>query len=113
MFKLNKQLHWKILLWRTNLSFKVSIVMITSELFITNNGSVPLKYNLYTSDLPNTKSQRFYHVDDFAKAIQTNSPKEGEHISTTDLETQNCFCQGGSICLNPSRIELCSFYVNN
>jgi len=78
-------------------------------------GSVlaPLLFNLYTSDLPNTKSNKFIYVDDIALLCQEKIYELCELQLTEDLSEINKYCKNWRLIPNSIKTEVTLFHLNN
>lgn len=91
----------------------------TSRTRILNNG-VPqgsvlssFLYNIYTSDIPTTKSRRFMYADDIAMAHQSNSFEEIERVLNEDLEKLSNYFKNWRLRPNVEKTVSCVFHLNN
>lgn len=78
-------------------------------------GSVlaPLLFNVYTADLPNTKSRKFIYADDIALAIQHKDTHQTELVLTDDLASLKEYFRTWKLNPNPSKTEVSCFHLNN
>lgn len=103
----------------TSRYFKVTIGQRTSRSFSVKNGLpqgsvlAPLLFNLYTSDMPDTISNKFCYADDLALAVQTNTLEEGESILSSDLQLMHAYYTKWRLSPNPNKTEVCAFHLCN
>jgi len=78
-------------------------------------GSVlaPLLFNIYISDMPETKSKKFGYADDLALAIEVDSYEEGETILEEDVKILFDYYSSWRLNPNPSKTEVSIFHLNN
>lgn len=95
------------------------IMNILSDRNIQNNG-VPqgsvlssFLYNVYTSDIPPTKSRKFMYADDIAMAYQSNSFEEIEKALNEDLEKISEYFKNWRLRPNVGKTVSCVFHLNN
>lgn len=102
-----------------NRYFKVTIGQDSCKSKTIKNGLpqgsvlAPLLFNLYISDLPETKSLKFGYADDMAIAVQSKDLEDGENTLTSDLQILGHYYQTWRLCPNPSKTEVCAFHLNN
>jgi len=72
-----------------------------------------LLFNLYTSDLPNTKSNKFIYADDIALLCQEKTYELCEKYLTEDLNELNKYCNNWRFTPNPTKTEVTLFHLNN
>lgn len=70
-------------------------------------------FNLYTGDLPSTKSQKFIYADDMVLAFQCKSFQEAETILQEDVETMFRYFKLWRLKPNSSKTETSVFHLNN
>lgn len=95
----------------SNRSFQVEMGNKTSRV----RGSVvsSFLYNIYTSDLPATKSRKFMYADDNVLAFQAKSFEEIEKTLNEDLELLNRYFKTWRLRPNTGKTVSCSFHLNN
>lgn len=100
-------------------SFRVFIGNRSSRVRVLNNGlsqggvCAPIYFNLYTSDMPSTKSRKFGYADDSALAAQVRKFEEGERILQSDIRKMNKYYEKWCLRLNPRKTEVIMFHLNN
>ncbi|KAG4071205.1 hypothetical protein HA402_001195 [Bradysia odoriphaga] len=104
-------------------SFQVEMGNKTSRVRVLNNGlpqgSVLSSFlydicrDIYTSDVPTTKSRKFMYVDDNALAFQAKSFEEIEKTINEDLEILNGYFKTWRLRPNTGKTVSCSFHLNN
>lgn len=72
-----------------------------------------LLFNLYTSDLPNTKSNKFIYADDIPFLCQEKTYQLCEKYLTEDLSKLNKYCNNWRLTPNPTKTEVTLFHLNN
>ncbi|KAG5874691.1 hypothetical protein JTB14_024081 [Gonioctena quinquepunctata] len=65
-----------------------------------------LLWNLFTSDMPATNSQKFCYADDIAIATQSGLLEDGEVTLTADLENLGRYYKQWRLCPNPRGLTL-------
>lgn len=91
----------------------------TSRSRILNNGLTQgssmsrFLYNIYTSDMPPTKSRKFIYADDNALAYQSKSFEEIEKTLNEDLELLSEYFKNWRLRPNIGKTVSCSFHLNN
>nr|CAH7712843.1 unnamed protein product [Callosobruchus chinensis] len=78
-------------------------------------GSVlaPLFFNIYVSDLPHTKSQKFMYADDMAIATQNKNTEPAEETLISDLESIHSYFDQWGLQLNAAKTEVSAFHLDN
>jgi len=78
-------------------------------------GSVlaPLLFNVYTADLPQTRSRKFIYADDIALATQNKDLGRTESVLSQDLETMKRYFDSWKLKPNPGKTEVACFHLNN
>ncbi|KAI5726259.1 hypothetical protein M8J77_025912 [Diaphorina citri] len=78
-------------------------------------GSVlaPLLFNLYLSDIPDTKSKKFGYADDWALATRSENIEETETILTEDLAILHKYYKDWRLKPNATKTEVTCFHLNN
>lgn len=78
-------------------------------------GSVlaPLLFNLYTSDLPNTNSNKFIYADDIALLCQEKIYELWKKHLTEDLSELNKYCNNWRLTPNSTKTKVTLFHLNN
>ncbi|KAE9527209.1 hypothetical protein AGLY_012907 [Aphis glycines] len=103
----------------SNRLFKVVIGDNYTKLRVLNNGLLqgsilaPLLFNLYNSDIPNTKSSKYMYADDIDLATQENIFEACELNLINDMEILNQYFKKWRLRLNPSKTEVALFHLNN
>ena len=103
----------------SNRIFRVFINNRSSRPRVLNNGvaqgsvCAPTYFNLYTSDVPSTKSRKFTFADDLALATQVISFQEGEENLGSDLRTMKNYYRKWCLCLNDGKTEVSMFHLDN
>lgn len=70
-------------------------------------------YNIYTSDLPETKSRKFMYADDNALAYQSKSFTEIENTLNEDLQLLAEYFKNWRLRPNTGKTVSCCFHLNN
>lgn len=103
----------------SNRRFKVFLGEKSSKFKFLRNGLpqgsvlAPLLFNLYTSDLPQTKCRKFIYADDLALTFQHQDFVNMERVLAADLCVMNGYFKKWRLCLNPSKTEVCCFHLAN
>jgi len=72
----------------------------------------PLLFNLYTSDLLNTKSNNFIYTKDIVLLCQEKTYELYEKYLTKDLSELNKYCNNWRLTPNPTKTEVTLFHLN-
>jgi hypothetical protein len=78
-------------------------------------GSVlsPILFNVYTADLPTTKSRKFIYADDIGLVAQENSFEGLENTLNKDLQHMEEYFQKWYLKPNPTKTVSTAFHLNN
>ena len=78
-------------------------------------GSVlaPTLFNLYTNDLPVTKSHRFINADDICFGTQAQTFAELECSLTSDMARMTDYCHHWRLKPSPAKTVSCVFHLHN
>ena len=76
-------------------------------------GSVlaPLLFNIYTADLPHTRSKKYIYADDIALMISDKSIVPIEHSLSEDLDTMSSYFDNWRLKLNLGKTVCSSFHL--
>ena len=76
-------------------------------------GSVlaPLLFNIYTADLPHTRSKKYIYADDIALMISDKSFTPIEHSLSEDLDTMSSYFDNWRLKLNLGKTVCSSFHL--
>lgn len=83
----------------SNRKFPIYLGDKTSRTRTLNNGLpqgsvlAPAFFNIYTADMPCTKSRKFVYADDIALLTQTLMLEEASRMLTSDLDLLECYFQ--------------------
>ncbi|KAG6454980.1 hypothetical protein O3G_MSEX008972 [Manduca sexta] len=78
-------------------------------------GSVlaPILFNIYTSDLRATQSNKFIYANHLALAFQSKHFEEGEPALTQDLQDLDASSTNWRLCPNPTKTEVNAYHLSN
>lgn len=103
----------------SNRIFRVFINDRSSRPRRINNGfpqgsvCAPTYFNLYTSDMPPTRSTKFSFADDLGLATQVKTFEMGEENLEHDLHIMKAYYIKWCLCLNEGKTEVTMFHLNN
>lgn len=73
----------------------------------------PLLFNLYISDLPETRARKFIYADDIALVTQSNDFNSSEAVLTSDLQMLETFLHTWRLKINVNKTESTTFHLSN
>lgn len=100
-------------------SFQIVMGESKSKIRKLNNGLpqgsvlAPTLFNLYISDLPQTRSKKFGYADDLALAACSKTIDEASNILTEDLSMMSNYFADWRLTPNMNKTEVSSFHLNN
>lgn len=103
----------------TNRTFRVFINDRSSRPRVLNNGfgqgsvCAPTFFNLYTSDMPMTKSRKFSFADDLGLTVQVKHFETAERILERDMGTMKRYYRKWCLRMNDGKSEVAIFHLNN
>ena len=75
--------------------------------------SVPLRFNIYTYDLPSITSQRYAYTDDLALFYASRDLKSVEDTLSQDMTTLSAYFETWRLKLSNTKTVTAAFYLNN
>lgn len=100
----------------SNRLFKVVTGYNNTKLRVLNNGqpqgSAPLLFNLYVSDLPNTKSSKYMYADDIAQVTKEKIYEVCKVNQINDIEKLNQSFKKKNTSIKPLQ-DFQLFHLNN
>ena len=78
-------------------------------------GSVlaPVLFNIYTADLPETRSKKYSYADDMCLGITGSTHDEVSHDLTLDLDIIHEYLNKWHLILSEKKTVVCAFHLNN
>ena len=103
----------------TNRRFRVHLGHNTSAWRAQKNGLpqgsvlAPTLFNVYTNDLPSTKSRKFIYADDICLACQAPDFEQLERVLTEDLTKLDQYCKTWRLKPSPAKTVSSVFHLHN
>lgn len=103
----------------SNRTFRVFLNNKSSRPRKLNNGvaqgsvCAPAYFNLYTSDMPTTRSRKFSFADDLGLATQVTLFETAEGNLEHDMKKMKKYYRKWCLCLNDEKTEVSMFHLDN
>ena len=99
--------------FRVILGNKISSTRMVNEGLPQGSVLAPLLFNLYISDMPETRSRKFGYADDWVLTTQHRCFEETENVLSADLVTLGTYFRRWRLRPNPRKTEVACFHLTN